>query len=118
MEKNVQDLISRRIAVPTAFEDIFSHFYVAHNINKQTIRQTLFPQFQTIMVFSFGSAIHFSTDNDNQITIEKCIVLGPIKQALNYTLPSGAEMLVANFKGDAFYRFFGQVILSDYLPVN
>lgn len=118
METNNQDLTSQRISVPTDFKDIFSHFYISQNRTRQAITKTLLPNFQTIMVFSFGSTINFTTDNENRINIEKCIVLGPIKRAIDYTLQTGAEMLVANFKNDAFYRFFGQVMLSDHIPIN
>ncbi|WP_240432859.1 helix-turn-helix transcriptional regulator [Taibaiella koreensis] len=50
--------------------------------------------------------------------MDKCIVLGPIKAAFEYILSPGAQILVANFKDDAFYRFFGKPFLSDHLPMN
>ncbi len=115
---NLQEYTSKRIMVPAEFEDIFSHFYLAENKSAQDIHKTLVPSFQTIMVFSFGVPIRFNTKQNTNIEIDKCIILGPIKQPIEYTLPIGAEMLVINFKDDAFYRFFGQVILSDHLPIN
>lgn len=118
MEADNQNFTNQRILVPADFGAVFSHFYIAKNDTNQEIKKTLVPSFQTIMVFNFGVPIHFSTDNDTQINIEKCIVIGPIKQAFNYTLPIGAEMLVISFEGDAFYRFFGQVVLSEHLPIN
>ena len=118
MEIDKNDLTGQRIAIPTEFEDIFSHFYIAKNNTDQAIKKRLVLSFQTIIVFSFGAPIHMNTDSDTQINIEKCIVIGPIKQPFNYTLPIGAEMLVANFTGDAFYRFFGQVMLSEHIPIN
>jgi AraC-like DNA-binding protein len=42
-------------------------------------------------------------------------VVGPIKQAFNYTLTAGAEILVANFKDDAFFRFFGTASIAEHL---
>lgn len=113
-----QKYTGQRIATPPEFEDIFSHFYIAENKTVHAIQRTLVPTFQTIMVFSFGATISFSSYEHTKIEIDKCMILGPIKQPLVYTLPAGAEMLVANFKDDAFYRFFGQVILSDHMPVN
>ncbi|MGP1990904.1 helix-turn-helix domain-containing protein [Zobellia laminariae] len=109
---------SKRIEVPETFQDIFTHFYRAENRSENPITKTLVPSFQIIMVYSFGAPIQFKTEHDTQMTIEKCLVLGPIKKAFDYTLPAGSDMLVANFKDDAFYRFFGKVILSDYLPTN
>jgi len=45
-------------------------------------------------------------------------VLGPVKKAFEYTLLPGAEILVANFRADAFYRFFGSWMLAEHTPVN
>lgn len=118
MRTDKQHITSNRIDVPSEFQSVFSHFYSAQNNTNQAITKTLLPNFQTIMVFSFGATIHFNTVNNAQINLEKCIVLGPIKQPFDYTLSPGAEMLVANFKDDAFYRFFSQVIISDLLPIN
>ncbi|MCD8166171.1 MAG: helix-turn-helix domain-containing protein [Bacteroides sp.] len=39
--------------------------------------------------------------------------MGPIKQAFDYTLNVGSEILVANFKDDAFFRFFGNYRLEE-----
>ncbi len=115
---NEQGYTDQRIPVTKEFEDIFSHFYIAENNTYQAINKTLLPSFQTIMVFSFGATISFSSNQNTKIDVNKCIILGPVKQTITYTLPVGAEMLVANFKDDAFYRFFGQVILSDHLNTN
>lgn len=118
METGQQDITSKRIDVPTEFQSVFSHFYCSKNNTEHNITKTLLPNFQIIMVFSFGAPILFNTTNNTQIILEKCIVLGPIKQPFDYTLLPGAEMLVANFKDDAFYRFFSQVIASELLPIN
>jgi AraC-like DNA-binding protein len=40
-----------------------------------------------------------------------------LKKITIYTLDPGSEILVANFKEDAFYRFFGNV-LFDALPIH
>lgn len=103
---------SQRIPVPPEFETVFSHFYSAVNYSAETIHKTLVPSFQTILVFGFGEPASLTTAHDT-ITIDKCIVLGPVKQAFDYALPVGSEILVANFKDDAFYRFFGQVSLLE-----
>jgi len=104
-----------RIAVPAEFEELFSHFYFAENKSDSPIAQTLLPTFQTMMVFSFGAALSLVTKENEEISMDKCLVLGPIKQAFTYILPAGGEMLVVNFKDDAFFRFFGTASLSEYL---
>lgn len=105
-----------RIAVPPEFEEVFSHFYFAENTNAAPIRKTLLPTFQTIMVFNFGPASSLVSAQQTQIEVDKCVVLGPIKQAFDYTLPVGAKILVANFKDDAFYRFFGEALFQETAP--
>lgn len=107
-----------RLPVPLEFEDVFSHFYIAENTTGVSVTKTLLPSFQTIMVFNFGATASLVSKQGTAIEVYKCIVLGPIKQAFEYTLPAGAKILVANFKGDAFYRFFGRAFLSDHLPVH
>ncbi len=107
-----------RIPVPPAFKDVFSHFYFAENNTGQTLTKTLLPTFQTILIFSFGTNASLTTKQNTGIEVEKCLVLGPVKQAFNYTLPVRAQILVANFKGDAFYRFFGNAVLADHTPIS
>lgn len=109
---------SYRIEVPAAFEDVFSHFYVAENNSGETIVKTLLPSYQTIMIFSFGAPASFITKTDEEITVEKCMVLGPIKHALSYSLQPGAEIFICNFKDDAFFRFFTNADLSRELALH
>jgi AraC-like DNA-binding protein len=104
-----------RIAVPAEFEEMFSHFYFAENKSNDPITQTLLPTFQSMMVFSFGTPLSLITKENEAISMSKCLVLGPIKQAFTYTLPAGGEMLVVNFKDDAFFRFFGTASLFEHL---
>ena len=103
---------SFRIPVPEEFETVFSHFYFAANTSKNNITKTLLPSFQTMMVFNFGTPALFISKEKAKINIGNCIVLGPVKQAFSYTLLPGTQLLIANFKADAFYRFFGRPHLS------
>jgi AraC-like DNA-binding protein len=107
---------SEVIPVPVIWEDVFSHFYYAVNGQNGDINKTLLPTFQTMLVFSFGNSIHFNPTNNSNgtdvLTIGKSMVIGPLKQAMAYTLSPGSEMLVVNFKWDAFYRFFGKSLKS------
>jgi AraC-like DNA-binding protein len=115
MTSNEQDHPHSKLPVPAAFKDIISHFYFAENKGDKPLAKTLLPNFQTILIFSFGKAASLISQQGTSITIEKCLVVGPIKQAFDYTLSPGAEILVVNFKDDAFYRFFGNAV---HLPVN
>ncbi|MEO8517205.1 MAG: AraC family transcriptional regulator [Flavobacterium sp.] len=111
------EYLNYRIPVPSEFNEVFTHFYFAENTTKNTLVKTLLPTFQTILAFSFGPEIILSSKQNTEIVVDKCLVLGPIKQAFNYTLQPGAQILVANFKDDAFYRFFGSVSL-EHIPFN
>jgi AraC-like DNA-binding protein len=109
---------SYRISVPPEFEEVFSHFYYATNNTGEAINKTLVPSYQTIMVFSFGEPVSFATKESDTIRIDKCLVIGPIKQAVDYILPPNAEILVANFIGDAFFRFFGIASIAAHKPMH
>jgi len=116
--ENTGTYTNYRIPVPSEFEEVFSHFYYAKNATADAVSKTLIPSFQTILVFSFGEKASLVSEQDTKIEIDKCLVLGPIKHAFDYSLPSGAAILVANFKGDAFYRFFGNALLSGHLIID
>ncbi|REC61007.1 AraC family transcriptional regulator [Chryseobacterium pennae] len=118
MKSDNQTYHHYRLPVPKEFETVFSHFYFAENNSTGPITKTLLPSFQTIMVFNFGTKARLVSSAQSEIEVDKCIVLGPIKSAFEYTLTPGAQILVANFKDDAFYRFFGQAFLSDHLPIH
>ncbi|GAA4792683.1 hypothetical protein GCM10023231_21060 [Olivibacter ginsenosidimutans] len=107
-----------RIPVPAAYEAVFTHFYFAANKSKTTITKKLLPSFQKIMLFNFGSPTIIHSPQRTEIIVEKCLVLGPIKQAFDYSLLPDSEILVANFKDDAFYRFFGDAAAGVNLPIH
>jgi AraC-like DNA-binding protein len=118
MTKKEEEYNNFRIAVPTEYKDVFSHFYYAGNTSADTINKTLLPSFQTILIFNFGAKTILYSKQNTEIEIDKCLVIGPIKQAFNYSLPPKSEILVANFKDDAFYRFFGNASVAEHLPIN
>ncbi len=103
---------TQSIAVPEAFEAFFTHFYYAANHSPYPVHKKLIPSFQTILVFNLGSKISISFDQTPSFDAPNSLILGPIKKTIDYSLSPGAEMLVANFKWDAFYRFFGQSLKS------
>jgi AraC-like DNA-binding protein len=115
--KDSEENNTYRIAVPSEFESVFSHFYFAENKTDFPITKTLLPSFQTILVFNFGAKVFLKSHQNNVLEADKCLILGPIKQAIDYTLEPDSQILVANFKEDAFYRFFGNA-LFDSLPIH
>ncbi|WP_282115943.1 AraC family transcriptional regulator [Cellulophaga baltica] len=107
-----------KITVPTDYEDIFSHFYFAENKTTKAITKTLLPSYQTILIFNFGITTILYSNQKAKIEVDKCLVMGPIKHSFDYSLPSKSKILVANFKGDAFYRLFGNASVAEHLPIN
>jgi len=107
-----------RIAVPPAYGEAFTHFYFAENKSSDIITKTLLPSFQTILIFSFGEKPFLHSKEHTKIEVDKCLILGPVKQAFDYSLPSGAEILTLNFRDDAFYRFFGSNSVAEHVPMD
>lgn len=107
-----------KISVPTEFESIFSHFYFAENTFDKPITKILLPTFQTILLFCFGESASMRTKEDTIISVDKCIVFGPIRHSFEYTLPAKTSILVANFKNDAFSMFFGKAMISNHLAMH
>ncbi|REC79766.1 AraC family transcriptional regulator [Chryseobacterium elymi] len=101
-----------KISVPKEFENVFTHFYYAKNNSSHPVTKTLLPSYQTIMLFCFGENAFMTTQEQTTVEVNQCIVLGPVRQPIEYTLPAGTSILVANFKDNAFYRFFGQAVIS------
>lgn len=118
MTQDYQKYNNFRIAVPTDFGEVFSHFYFAENKSGETITKTLLPSYQTILIFNFKAKALLHSKQNTQIEIDKCLVLGPIKQAFEYSLLPNSEILVANFKDDTFYRFFGNASVAENLPIH
>lgn len=115
--KDQSEYNAYRIPVPSEFKEVFSHFYFAGNTSRNAVRKRLLPSYQTILVFNFGAKALLRLDGEETET-EKCLVLGPVKRAFEYTLSPGSEILVVNFREDAFYRFFGAAMIAENLPLN
>lgn len=113
MPHKKEEYIDYRISVPTEFESVFSHFYFAENNSENSITKILLPTYQTILLFCFGENASLLTKEKTKLEVNKCIIFGPIRQAFEYTLPSKTSILVANFKDDAFYRFFGKAVIAN-----
>lgn len=113
MEDKTPEYHQLRISVPIEFENVFSHFYFAENTSEQAVTKTLLPTYQTILLFCFGKNASLITKEKTKLTVDKCIVFGPIRHAFDYTLPQKTSILVANFKDDAFYRFFGKTTIQN-----
>ncbi|GGH12333.1 AraC family transcriptional regulator [Sphingobacterium alkalisoli] len=117
MENSNPDYINYRIAIPEGYEEVFTHFYFAKNNTSETITKKLIPSYQTILIFSFGEKPYFKSKQNPYLEVDKYLMLGPIKHVIEYSLPPNAEMLLVNFKDDAFFRFFGNATIAQDLPI-
>jgi len=66
----------------------------------------LTPSLERIVVLSFGSPVSCSFGiNTEMVEFRgKVLVLGPLRQMLNYELRPGSDLLVISFINDGFYR--------------
>lgn len=103
----IGNYISKKINVSLAHRNIFSHFYFAENKDNETISRILIPSYQSILILNFGNNIILNSKKEDEIIVDKFIVLNTIKKAFEYSLPPNSKLLVINFNNDAFYRFFG-----------
>lgn len=106
MESN-PEYLGQRLTVPEHLQAIYSHFYFAENRSKQTMKQTLLPSFQVMLIFSLGAPISIQLQNQKTLIVDRYLMLGPVKQAIEYQLPPKSEIIVIHFLGDGFYRLFG-----------
>lgn len=118
MAENITEYNNFRIAVPAKFEEVFTHLYFAENKTGESINKTLLPSYQTILIFNFGTTPWLLSKENSRISVDKYLVIGPVKQAFEYALPAGAEILTVNFKNDAFYRFFRHASVPEHVPMN
>jgi AraC-like DNA-binding protein len=109
---SVEKYQSYRVEVPERYSEVLTHFYVARNDGDIAVTRKLIPSFQAILVFSFGTPLELIGEGLPEVHAGKCLVIGPVKKQLHYVVQPGGELLVVNFKDDALYRFFGNVILE------
>ncbi|GAA4437185.1 hypothetical protein GCM10023091_16010 [Ravibacter arvi] len=101
--------IGRRITPPASEEAVFTHFYYARNDSDSPVTRHFIPSFEIFMVFSFGTPVTLAIPDREPMTGDRCLLIGPVRRAFAYTMHPGSEILSANFKHDAYYRFFGEI---------
>ncbi|MET3035572.1 helix-turn-helix domain-containing protein [Chryseobacterium sp. NRRL B-14859] len=112
MQETPSDYHELKIPVSGEFESIFTYFYFAENTSLHPVTKTLLPTYQTILLFCFGEKASMTTRENITLHVDQCMVFGPVRQAFEYNLPAKTSILVANFKDDAFFRFFGKFPLE------
>lgn len=105
------EYVSQTVPVPPEWEEVFAPFYFARNERHESVTHRLLPNLRTLLVFSFGVPASLLWQDTEQ-EVAGSLVIGPLREALTYTLPPGADILVINFRFDAFYRFFGPSLHS------
>ena len=100
-------MTSQLIDADERLERVVSHFYcvqLSPHDHPQSLQ--LLPHYEMMLVFNFGPEIPISLGNE-KYTVQKTAVLGPLQKMLTYELPTGADLMVANFTLDGFYRLLG-----------
>jgi len=87
--------------------EVVEYFYaVSHPANSHPYIYHLAPSLEMIVVLSFGSPVScsFGTNTEMVEFQGKVLILGPLRQMLNYELKPGSDLLVIAFINDGFYR--------------
>ena len=115
MDKNTHksDYYGNRFAVPEDWATVFTHFYYGVNSGNTDINKILLPDFKPLMVFNFGKPLKVNGDSEH--VVDDVTVTAPLKKVLQYSMAPGSALLVASFKDDAFYRFFGTTMPAGFL---
>lgn len=77
----------------------------------------LAPSLEMMVVFSFGSPISssFGVDSRMETFSGRVLILGPIRQMLNYGLNPGSDLFVFSFINDGYYRLASSFSTHDEL---
>lgn len=101
--------------------EVLEYVYVA-NIPPDGLAETyqLAPSLEMMLVFSFGTPISSSYGIDSQLQAfgGRVLILGPIRQMLNYELNPGSDLLVLSFINDGYYRFASSFTNHDDLVLE
>lgn len=95
--------------VQAPLNELVSHFYHLHTAaDAEVVLNHLSPNFDMLMLFSFGTPIRFSFNDAalNVVPIQQVAVIGPLKKMLNYELQPATDIIVVNFTLNGFYRLF------------
>lgn len=112
MEDSIMDGEFYEVQAPLI--DVVSHFYHLHTpATADVVLKHLSPNFDMLMLFSFGSPVRYSFNDAalNVTPIERVAVIGPLKKMLNYELQPSTDVIIVNFTLNGFYRLFK-------IPVN
>lgn len=94
--------------VEGALTGVISHYYHIYHTGNYPVIKHLSPNLEIMMIFNLGTSIRISIGNTHpeQEIKPGCIVIGPLRNMLNYELNPGADAIVVNFKLNGFYRLF------------
>lgn len=89
-------------------QGVVDHFYSVRIPPHSAISiQHLSPNLELMLVFNFGHAIRYSFGKNPiaEQTFHHVMLIGPLRQMLNYELKPGDDLLIAGFTLDGFFRF-------------
>lgn len=70
--------------------------------------QHLSPNLEMMLIFNFGKPVLFSFGDElpGRFQVKDLAVVGPLRKMLNYQLLPEADLIIAEFNVDGFYRLF------------
>lgn len=104
--------ISKKIESEKPLNVAIPYYYWAKNNSGSQVTKTLSPSFFTIMVFNLSAEPIRAIYEERDLTVDKILVLGPLKHSFKYTIPAEGEIFVVNFKEDSLYRFFKSAVIN------
>ena len=95
--------------VEPPLNEIIRHFFYMQNpIEGEPQAFNLLPNFEIMLIFNFGCPISatFNNDHHENHTLQRTLLISPLRRTLNYQLPAGSEAIVTVFSLNGFYRLF------------
>ena len=103
------DTIGKHVDVSGPLHEAVRYFYCIQTPSDfEKIDQHLSPNLEMMLVFNFGSPVRISFGDNvsGDQELNRIGVLGPLRKMLNYELLPNADLIIAVFNTDGFYRLF------------
>jgi AraC-like DNA-binding protein len=95
--------------VKEPLDEIIRHFYyLSTKPGDKPFTRNLLPNYEVMLVFSFGAPINLSFNNmiPGQYVIRQTGLLGPLRKMLHFELLPGTDAVAIVFTLNGFYRLF------------
>ncbi|MCE7040856.1 helix-turn-helix domain-containing protein [Dyadobacter sp. CY312] len=101
--------IGKHFEVSAPLDEIIRHFYcIRTSPDFEKIDKHLLPNLEMMLVFNFGKSLRLSFADQpyDGFYVNNVAVIGPLRKMLNYEVLPDADLIIAEFNVDGFYRLF------------